>query len=223
LSEAARLADQYVAVRKADRPIYKGHGSPSKGHVTKPKTFGATGHSNSGGGFKKSTSTGYNAKPHTEQKPSATTAGNKFTTQRDRERPLGICFYCKKHGDILLSCRLRHVEREQKEAPVHLVSTLPCQVTQVQVSTTVVQKSQEVDPRFEGHCSLVTLVRPDHTRHIVRALRDTGAVQSLVSEQSASDCDYESSGEFRLIRGVTGETVSVPLVLCDFAEQPVLG
>jgi len=49
LSEVARLADQYVAVRKADRPIYKGHGSPSKGHVTKPKTFGPSGHSNSSG------------------------------------------------------------------------------------------------------------------------------------------------------------------------------
>ena len=75
LSEAAGLADQYVAVRKADRPIYKGHGSPSKGHVTKPKTFGASGHSNSSGGFQKSTSFGYNVRPHTEQKPSATTAG----------------------------------------------------------------------------------------------------------------------------------------------------
>ena len=35
LSEAARLADQYVAVGKADRPIYKGHESSSKGHATK--------------------------------------------------------------------------------------------------------------------------------------------------------------------------------------------
>jgi len=75
-----------------------------------------------------------------------------------------------------------------------------------------VQKPQEVDPRFEGHCSLVTLVRPDHTRHLVRALRDTGALQSLMSQQSVADCDYDSTGEFRLIRGVTGETVSVPLV-----------
>jgi len=127
---------------------------------------------------------------------------------------------------------LRRADREQKEAPVrlvtpstyrrytnnciylsiYLVSTLPSQVTQGQVSTTVVQKSQEVDPRFEGHCSLVTLVRPDHTRHIVRALRETGALQSLVSQQSVSDCDYESTGEFRLILGVTGETASVPLV-----------
>jgi len=222
LSEAARLADQHVAVRKADRPIYKGHGSPSKGHVTKPKTFGATGHSNSSVGFQKSTSTGYNAKPHTEQKPLATTAGNKFTTQRDRERALGICFYCKKHGHLLSSCPLLRAQREQKEAPVHLVSTLSSQVTQGQVNATVVQKSQEVDPHFEGHCSLVTLDRPDHTRHITRALRDTGALQSLVSQQSVSDCDYESTGEFRLIRGVTNETVSASCP-CDFAEQPVLG
>jgi len=33
-----------------------------------------------------------------------------------------------------------------------------------------------------------------------------------VSQQSVSDCDYESTGEFRLIPGVMGETVSVPLV-----------
>jgi len=74
MSEAARLADQYVAVRKADRTIYKGHGSPSKGHVTKPKSFKASGHSNSSGGFQKSTSFGHNTKPHDEQKPSATSS-----------------------------------------------------------------------------------------------------------------------------------------------------
>ena len=33
-----------------------------------------------------------------------------------------------------------------------------------------------------------------------------------MSQQSVSNCDYESTGEFRRIRGVTGETVSVPLV-----------
>ena len=33
-----------------------------------------------------------------------------------------------------------------------------------------------------------------------------------MSQQSISDCDFESKGEFRLIRGVTGETVSAPLV-----------
>jgi len=164
----------------------------------------------SNGGFQKSTSFGYHTKPHIEQKPSSTTAGNKFTTQRERDRALGVCVYCKKPDHILPSCPTRRAEREQKDVPVHLVSTLSSQVTQGQVSSNVLQK-QEVDPRFEGHCSLVTL-RPDHTRHIVRALRDTGALQSLVSQQSISDCHYEPTGEFRLIRGVMGETVSVPLV-----------
>jgi len=63
----------------------------------------------------------------------------------------------------------------RRKAPVRLVSTLSSQVTQGQVSSTVVQKPQEVDPRFKGHCSLVAVVRPDQSRHIVRALRDTGS------------------------------------------------
>jgi len=191
-------------------PIYKGHGSPSEGHVTKPKSFGAPGHSNASGDFQKSTPFGRNAKPHTGQETSATTAGTKFT-QREQDMALGLCFHCKKPGHIRTACPKLHAESEQREAPVQLVSTLSSQVTQGQVSSTVVQKPQEVDPRFEGHCSLVTLVRPDHTRHIVRALRDTGALQLLVSQQSVSDCDYESTGDLRLIRSVAGETVSVPL------------
>ena len=88
LSEAARLADQYVAVRKADRPVYKGHGSPSKGDVTKPKSFGASGHSNTSRDCQKTTSFGHNAKPHTEQKPSATTAG--VMTRYSNLLPVGI-------------------------------------------------------------------------------------------------------------------------------------
>jgi len=63
----------------------------------------------------------------------------------------------------MANCRRLRAKRKQKEAPVQLVSTLSSQVTQGQVSSTMVQKSQEADPHFEGHCSLVTLVRPDHT------------------------------------------------------------
>jgi len=56
LFEATRLADQYVAVRKADRPAYKSHEPASKGHATKPKSYGETGRSNFSAGFQKSTS-----------------------------------------------------------------------------------------------------------------------------------------------------------------------
>jgi len=55
----------------------------------------------------------------------------------------------------------------------------------------VVSKLQKVDPRYESHCLLVTLVRPDLSRHIILALRNTGDLQSLLSEQSVSDCDNE--------------------------------
>jgi len=109
-------------------------------------------------------------------------------------------------------CPQRQARLEQDNVPVQLVSTVSLPVMQSHVNSTVVQKPQEVDPRFEGHCSHVTLVRPDHSRHIVQALRDTGALQSLVSQQSVSDCDYESTGKSRLIRSVMGETMSVPLV-----------
>jgi len=100
LSEAARLADQYVAVRKADRPIYKGHGSPSKGHVTKPKLFEASWHSNPSGVFQKSTSFGHNAKPHNEQKPSATSSA-KFDHFLWRKRHLD---YVSTVGNKVTEC-----------------------------------------------------------------------------------------------------------------------
>ena len=77
LSQVARLADQYAAVRKADRPIHKGHEFSSKGHATKPKSFGESGRSNRSGGFQKSTLFGQNAKPHSGQKPSATSSSSK--------------------------------------------------------------------------------------------------------------------------------------------------
>jgi len=99
------------------------------------------------------------------------------------------------------NCPKRRTDRDHKDAPVQLVSTLSSPSTESHMDSAVVPKPQEVDPRFEGHCSLVTLVRPDQSRHIIRALRDTGALQSLVSQQSITDCDYEPTGEFRMIRG----------------------
>jgi len=111
-------------------------------------------------------------------------------------------------------------KREQKEAPVHLVSTLSSQVTEGQVSSTVVQKPQEVDPRFEGDCSLVTLVRPDHSRHI--ELYETLELYSRSCLSSLSVTAIISPRESFVLSAVTGETVSVPLVRVT-AGQSVLG
>jgi len=65
LSEATRLADQYVAVRKVDRPTFEGHESTSKGQATKPKLFGGSRRSKANAGFQK-ISFSHNTKPHDE-------------------------------------------------------------------------------------------------------------------------------------------------------------
>jgi len=80
-----------------------------------------------------------------------------------------------------------------------------------------------LDSRFEQHCSPAELVRPDSFVMHVRLLRDTGALQSLVYSRVLTDTDYTSTGEFRLIRGITGDVISMPFVevtlsssLCTF-------
>jgi len=95
--------------------------------------------SNPSGGFQKSTSFGHTAKPHTKQKPSATSSSSK-ANYFDNHRAVDVCYYCKKPGHILANCCTLCAKREQKEAPVQLVSTLSSQVTQGQVSNTVVPK-----------------------------------------------------------------------------------
>jgi len=99
------------------------------------------------------------------------------------------------------------------EALVQLLSTVPRTPDVItDVKTSVKQKEPMLDPRFEQHCSPAQLVRPDSSVMHVRLLRDTGALQSLVCSRVLTDNDYTPTGEFRLIRGITGDVISVPLV-----------
>ena len=96
LSEVVRLADQYVAVREADRPTSKGHQSTSEGYEYKSKPFGESGRINARVGFQK-TSFSHNTKPHVEQKSSITSSSAKFDRFAE-ERAQGLCFHCRKPG-----------------------------------------------------------------------------------------------------------------------------
>jgi len=80
------------------------------------------------------------------------------------------------------------------------------------IKTSVKQKKPMLHSRFEQHCTPAQLVRPGSSVMHVRFLRDTGALQSLVCSHVLTDTDYTPTGEFRLIRGITGEVISVPLV-----------
>jgi len=81
---------------------------------------------------------------------------------------------------------------------------------QHELQTALPQKDKTIDPRLE-HCVIKTITRPDQTK-MVKGLRDTGALKSLVSSQVLTDNDCQSTGEYRLIRGVTGDTLPVPLI-----------
>ena len=57
-----------------------------------------------------------------------------------------------------------------------------------------------------------TIVSSDNSRRVVNILRDTGALQSLVSSCIINEHELNFTGEKRLIRGITGDVIAVPLV-----------
>ena len=200
LVEAARLADQYLAVHKASHVVQKS--SHWKSNATNGRKW--TQHA--------STTTMHNDKEdrnkgNVESRP---TSHSTFT-----KTPKVICYFCKKPGHTLATCQKRLARLTggdtNENTSVHLVSTMSTS-KQDALQTTLSQKDNTIDPRFEQHCVITTITRPDETKMDVKGLRDTGALQSLVSSHVLTDNDYQLTGEYRLIRGVTGDTLSVPLI-----------
>jgi len=64
------LADQYVAGRKAERSVLKGHDSSTKGHVFKPRSFGESGRDRSSAGLQNAVSFSNTIKAHDDHKSS---------------------------------------------------------------------------------------------------------------------------------------------------------
>jgi len=127
-----------------------------------------------------------------------------------------VCYYCKKPGHTLAVYRKRLAKlmnSPSSNEPVQLISTLDSVAADGLPSTPAVQHDRhKPDTRFESHCVDAVVVRPDQSVHTVCVLRDTGALQSLVSSQILTESDYRSIDEVRLIRRVTEDIISVPLV-----------
>jgi len=73
-------------------------------------------------------------------------------------------------------------------------------------------ESNKINPLFHIHWSTGLLTGTDGAQRNVTLLRDSGSLQSLLARNKIRDLDFTDTGEFRLIRGVTGDTVRVPLV-----------
>ena len=84
---------------------------------------------------------------------------------------------------------------------------------------------KSVHPLFMPYCKQATIIRPDGSYRQIQTLRDTGAMQSLIRDDHNSN-DYTHTGEIRLLKGITNEIISVPLVEVklhtDFTEETVL-
>lgn len=113
------------------------------------------------------------------------------------------CAYCKKTGHVISDCRKRLAKNAAAETQVKEA----CIVNKEQRDA-----NNQIDPGYSKHCIRSTLVRPDGKMKSVTLLRDTGALQSLVSKQTLAADDYVHTGEYRLIKAITGEICKVPLV-----------
>jgi len=99
------------------------------------------------------------------------------------------------------------VNNPPSNEPVQLISILdPVAADGVQSTPAVKRDRPKLEPRFESHCVDAVVIRPDQSVHAVCVQ------QSLVSSHILTESDYRSTDEVRLIRGVTGNIISVPLV-----------
>ena len=135
------------------------------------------------------------------------------------------CAYCKKPGHTLSECRKLKQKNAQSVANVH---TNSCHTTSTRSIINIDQLEnidKQVHPLFTPYCKPATIVRSDGSIKHIQTLRDTGAMQSLLKDTHNSS-DYTTTGETRLLKGITTDTITVPLVQVhlhtDFMDESVL-
>ena len=209
LSDAAKLADQYVAVRRA-----------SRAKNSQPQSWSKSPHNANGG---RRSPPIHRVPRESDQTPTVSSDSHARPSSGEstntRKSSKVICFFCKKPGHVTSVCRKRLAQAQSGgkpatgESSVGLVSTLAKTATPSdQAHLDLESHKDSPDPGYRSHCLKATLLRPNMAPKTVRALRDTGALQSLLARQAVVDGDYVDTGEVRLIRGITGEVQSVPLV-----------
>jgi hypothetical protein len=80
-------------------------------------------------------------------------------------------------------------------------------------------------PLFVPYGMNAQVSSPDGTAVDIQMLRDTGALQSLVLKPALPSNAYQLTGEVRLLKGISAETVEVPLVelrlKSDFFDETI--
>ena len=192
LTEAAKLADERNAIRKTH---LRNQRTPVHAQPSKP-----------------SQSLSNNDTKKTE------TPTRNITEDQNRYRNV-VCHYCHKRGHVRAQCYTRLKAEAQKTDKSEAVSQHVTIATDNVQSVTSQTDLGKINPLFHSHWSTGLLTGTDGSQRNVTLLRDTGSLQSLLSGNKIRDIDYTETGEFRLIKGITGDVMRVPLVEVELQSQ----
>ena len=219
VDEMARLADQYVALRKQSNQGQKSSTDPQKASIAHNMSFqkGSQYSRPQEHGQRNATSPKKMFKPYKQQTHTTTT---KVVT----------CAYCKKPYHTISECKKLKNKQEMEKAKTQSVNTNSFSSTSIRHSPVVsVHNVNEIDktphPLFMPYCKPAQIVRTDGSHKQIQTLRDTGAMQSLIKDTHDNN-DYIMTGDTRLLKGITSDTLTVPLVevhlQTDFLDEKVL-
>ena len=154
MAEAARLADQFVAVCKSERATFKGHDWKQKTNFESSRgKMGTDQHA--------AASTNSTTINLVESKSHNSAAKSKSSGFMGDKSTKVICYYCKKPGHITSAYRKITSKENSDKTTIGLVSTVPSGETQASLDIQIKQKEDDVDPRFKSHCTVVTVIAPN--------------------------------------------------------------
>src|SRR6218665_3253076 len=124
-----------------------------------------------------------------------------------------ICGFCSKAGHSMARCYILHPNlrpqggRNNEEASdtVNLVSLGVNQMSMHENECTV-------QDNYKAFCVYANVHSLGNDQRLICLLRDSGASRSVASQGQLHQGEYIHTGEVRLIQGVVGQAVSVPLV-----------
>lgn len=224
LSEAALLADEFIAMRRAN-----------KGNFRK-SDYAPHSRSN----YSNRSQSKENQKD--SQKPVMQNCFDRpdksFKTNVFKAPPAATikCAYCKKPGHNISECYALKRKKQIESSATRDNATNSNQADNCLVATSHGKVEFQsilrdtVDPRYRLHCFEATIIRPDKTEFCVTCLRDTAALQSLIRDfksvselESPKESSYIVTHESRQICGIGGTRIAVPLVQVDLRSDSVSG
>jgi len=179
LSDAARLADEYTAVRKAQNEDNKWSSFPGKQSAFSQKPTSPQ------------VKTDSVALDSGEVKPvsgQGNTSRPPFSFSRNKYSNT-TCNYCHRRGHIGSQCFMKQRAdaraAESASEPVQFVAAKTHKESSVDncVNSVDIHKCSDIDPLFATHWFEAILTRPDGSQRNTKVLRDSGCLQSLLSRK----------------------------------------